>query len=89
MINCDILNPMLIDKERKSMYLNKKDFESKNILEEKHILTVKQLADYCQISEITVRRALTSGELPGLKFGNTWRIKGEQAQQWINSKIKK
>jgi hypothetical protein len=32
---------------------------------------------------------LTSGELSGLKFGNTWRIEGQEAKNWIASKIKK
>ena len=71
------------------MPFNENDFESKYTLGKNHILTVKQLAEYCQISEFTVRRALTSGELTGLKFGNTWRIERQQATDWINSKTKK
>jgi len=70
------------------MYLNKENLETKNILGENHILTVKQLAEYCQLSENTIRRALNSGELIGLKFGNYWRIKGTKAREWIDSKIK-
>jgi len=71
------------------MYFNEEDFESKKILPKRDLLTVKQLAEYCQISDITVRRALNSGELQGLKFGNNWRIEGQEARAWINSKINK
>ena len=70
------------------MYLNKDNLNIKNGLDENHILTVKQLAEYCQLSENTIRRALNSGELVGLKFGNYWRIKGAKAHEWIDSKIK-
>ena len=70
------------------MYLNKENLETKNIFDEKHILTVRQLAEYCQLSEITIRRALKTGELIGLKFGNTWRIEWQKARNWIDSKIK-
>jgi excisionase family DNA binding protein len=71
------------------MYFKEEDFESKQILGGSHILTVKDLAAYCQISEITVRRALKSGELQGLKFGNSWRIEGQVARAWIASKLHK
>jgi len=71
------------------MYFNKDAFEFHDTLGSNHILTVKQLAEYCQISQITVRRALSSGELTGIKFGNTWRIEGQEARKWIASKTKK
>ena len=69
------------------MKLKSETFEHKDMLGRSHLLTVKQLAAYCEISELTVRRALKSGELVGMKFGNNWRIEGQEAHRWIVSKI--
>ena len=53
------------------------------------IYTVKQIAEYLQISELTVRRALNAGDLIGMKFGNTWRIESKQVHEWLRKKITK
>jgi excisionase family DNA binding protein len=66
---------------------NEDTFEHKEILGRNHLLTVKELAEYCQCSELTIRRALKSGDLQGMKFGNNWRIQGQDARNWIASKI--
>ena len=71
------------------IYFKEDDFEFHDVLGWSHILTVQQLAKYCQISDFTVRRALNSGDLQGLKFGNSWRIEGQEARRWIASKTKK
>jgi excisionase family DNA binding protein len=65
------------------------DFEYKDILGRNHLLTVKEFAEYCQCSELTIRRALTAGELQGMKIGNNWRIEGQEARKWLALKIKK
>jgi len=46
------------------------------------IVTVKQLADFLQVSEITIKRALKSGELKGFKIGRDWRIEKEDVIKW-------
>lgn len=38
------------------------------------ILTAKQVADYLQINERTVRNLVARGELPGKKVGSSVRI---------------
>lgn len=38
--------------------------------------SIKEVADIWEVSEITVRRAIDSGELPALKVGGVWRIDG-------------
>jgi len=50
------------------------------------IVTPKQLAEFLQISETTVKRALKSGELQGFKAGRDWRIEREKAISWLNKK---
>lgn len=47
------------------------------------IVTPKQLADYLQVSEMTVKRALKSGELKGFKVGRDWRIEKTQILKWL------
>ena len=47
------------------------------------IITAKQLAEFLQISETTVKRALKSGELQGFKAGRDWRIEKESVIRWL------
>lgn len=48
------------------------------------VVTPRQLADYLQISEITVKRALKTGALVGFKAGRDWRIEKTQILKWLN-----
>ena len=47
------------------------------------IITPKQLAEFLQISEMTVKRALKSGELNGFKVRRDWRIEKESVINWV------
>lgn len=47
------------------------------------IMTVKELADFIKISEITIKRALKSGELKGFKVAGNWRIERESVLEWV------
>lgn len=48
------------------------------------VMTVKQLAEFLQVTELTIRRALTSNKLKGFKIGRDWRIEKEEVIKWIN-----
>jgi excisionase family DNA binding protein len=50
------------------------------------IITVKQLSEFLQISELTIKRALKSGELKGFKIGSGWRIEKEEVLKWLDTK---
>lgn len=50
------------------------------------ILTVKQLAEFLQVTELTIRRAINAGELKAFKVGREWRIERERVLEWINQK---
>lgn len=50
------------------------------------IVTVKQLAEFLQISEITIKRALKSNNLKGFKVGRDWRIEKESVIEWVKQK---
>ena len=47
------------------------------------ILTVKQLAEFMQVSEITIKRAIKAGELEAFKAGRDWRIEKESILKWV------
>ena len=41
---------------------------------ENNILTVSQVAEYLKLSEKTIRRLITSGQLKASKIGSSWRV---------------
>ncbi len=47
------------------------------------ILTVKQLAEFLQVSELTIKRAIKTGELEAFKAGRDWRIERESVLKWV------
>jgi len=47
------------------------------------VLTIKQLADFLQVSKNTVQRAITDGKLTAFKIGREWRIEKEAVIKWI------
>lgn len=49
------------------------------------ILTVKQLAEFIQVSELTIRRAINSEKLKAFKVGREWRIEKEAVIEWLES----
>lgn len=48
------------------------------------ILTVQEVADYLKVKAATVRRWIREGQLQAYKFGNTWRVSGEQLQEFMD-----
>ena len=47
------------------------------------IMTAKQLAEYLQMSQITVCRLAREKKLPGLKIGKEWRFPRELVDRLI------
>lgn len=47
------------------------------------ILTLKQAADYLQISERTLQRIVKAGEVPGTQVGGQWRFEREQLREMV------
>ena len=48
-------------------------------------LTIRQVADYLQVTERTIYKLTWAGQLPGFKVGNTWRFKKEDIDMWIEA----
>lgn len=51
-----------------------------------NISTVKQLAEFLQVSELTIRRAITSKKLEAFKVGREWRIEKESILKWLDQR---
>lgn len=49
------------------------------------IMTAKQLAEYLQMSQITVCRLAREKKLPGLKIGKAWRFQRSLIDRLIAS----
>ncbi len=50
------------------------------------IITVKQLAEFLQVTELTIRRAINAKELKAFKVGREWRIERESVLEWLEQK---
>lgn len=47
------------------------------------VMTVKQLADYLQLNELTVYKKVRLGEIPAVKMGKALRFKKEVIDKWL------
>lgn len=47
------------------------------------IITVKQLAEFLQVRELTILRAINAGKLDAFKVGRDWRIEKEAVMKWV------
>lgn len=47
------------------------------------IMTVSQVAEYFQISEMTTYKLVQQGSIPGFKLGRHWRVKRDDLDDFI------
>ncbi len=47
------------------------------------VLTVKEVADFLKLSEMTILRLANQGIIPGAKIGRQWRFSGESVMDLI------
>jgi excisionase family DNA binding protein len=50
-----------------------------------HLLSIREIAAACQLSEKAVRRAIDEGELPAVKLRSRLRITPDDFASWIAS----
>jgi excisionase family DNA binding protein len=50
---------------------------------EKEILTVSQVAEYLQLSEMTTYKLVQEGKIPAFKIGRSWRVQKGDLQELI------
>ncbi len=55
-------------------------------MNEKEIMTVKQVSEYLQIDEHTVYKLARSGQIPSVKIAGQWRFKKDIIDRWIGEK---
>jgi excisionase family DNA binding protein len=60
-------------------------YESGEIMiDEKKLLSVKDIASMLQLKETTVREWIKKGKIKGLKFGHQWRFRTSDIEEWLN-----
>ncbi len=59
-----------------------------NNVKDNEILTIKQVAEYLQLSEMTTYKLVQEGKIPAFKIGRSWRVQKNDLQQLIE-KLKK
>jgi len=52
-------------------------------MEEKEIMTVKQVAKYLQMDEHTIYKLARSTQIPSIKIAGQWRFKKDLIDRWI------
>jgi excisionase family DNA binding protein len=50
---------------------------------EKEIMTITQVSEYLQISEMTTYKLVNEGKIQGFKIGRHWRVKKEDLTEFI------
>jgi excisionase family DNA binding protein len=50
---------------------------------EKEILTVSQVAEYLQLSEMTTYKLVQEGKIPAFKIGRSWRVQKGDLEKLI------
>lgn len=53
-------------------------------MEEKEIMTVKQVAEYLQMDDHTIYKLARSGQIPSIKIAGQWRFKKDVIDKWIS-----
>jgi excisionase family DNA binding protein len=47
------------------------------------MMTVREVADYLRMHEMTIYRMARQGEIPAYKVGNRWRFNKSRLQEWL------
>ncbi|MFC7062932.1 helix-turn-helix domain-containing protein [Halobacillus seohaensis] len=50
---------------------------------ERDIMTISQVAEYLQLSEMTTYKLAQSGSIPAFKIGSHWRVKKTDLHECI------
>jgi excisionase family DNA binding protein len=53
--------------------------------EKRGLLTLRQVAEWLQVSDRTVHRLINDGKLHGIKVGRQWRFEESEVEAYLNS----
>lgn len=65
----------MANKQDQKVYRKKDDYPE--------IMTVSQVAEYFQISEMTTYKLVQENTIPGFKIGRHWRVKRDDLDEFI------
>jgi len=51
-----------------------------------HLLTIREVAGYCQVDEKTIRRWIEAGNMPAFKLGRQWRVAEKDLRRFLNER---
>jgi excisionase family DNA binding protein len=51
--------------------------------EQPTIMTVREVAGYLRMHEMTIYRMARQGEIPAYKVGNRWRFNRQRLHEWL------
>jgi excisionase family DNA binding protein len=52
--------------------------------EHQTIMTVREVAGYLRMHEMTIYRMARHGEIPAYKLGNRWRFHRQRIEEWLS-----
>jgi excisionase family DNA binding protein len=54
--------------------------------EQPTMMTVREVAGYLRMHEMTIYRMARQGEIPAYKVGNRWRFNRNRLQEWLGER---
>lgn len=54
---------------------------------DKDIMTLKEVAEFLKLSELSLYRLLRERKIPAFKIGQQWRFKKSALDKWIEDKM--
>jgi excisionase family DNA binding protein len=54
--------------------------------EQPTMMTVREVAGYLRMHEMTIYRMARQGEIPAYKVGNRWRFNRKRLQEWLGER---
>lgn len=53
------------------------------------ILTVREVAEFLKVTERTIYRLATEGQIPSFKVGGSWRFQRSDLIRWMNEQAER
>ena len=54
--------------------------------EQPTVMTVREVAGYLRVHEMTIYRMARLGEIPAYKVGNRWRFNRHGIEEWLSTR---
>jgi len=74
---------------RRALEKGAQDFLPKPFSDISRIMTIKDVAEYLNLHQLTVYRLAQQGKIPFFKTGRQWRIKKDILEKWVDQEEKR